>query len=93
MTYFILILLHYHFWYLFIPEFKGSFQGFCYVFHQFFIKKGGLGGGVTATVWWLFPGILLWFLLDYIHSEAFNEELVTPEETQLIKLDSFIFFL
>ena len=92
MTYFILILLHYHFWYLFIPEFKGSFQGFCYVFHQFFIKKGGLGGGVIATVWWLFPGILLWFLLDYIHSEAFNEELVTPEETQLIKLDSFFFF-
>ena len=56
MKYFILILLHYHFWYLFIPEFKGSFQGFCYVFHQFFIKKrgpwrGGYCYGLMALSW------------------------------------------
>ena len=39
MTYFILILLHYHFWYLFIPKFKSSFQGFCYVGHRFLGRK------------------------------------------------------
>ena len=49
MTYFILILLHYHFWYLFIPEFKSSFQGFCYVCHRFF-KKGSLGGEIVTAV-------------------------------------------
>ena len=35
----ILILPHYHFWYLFIPEFKSPFQGCCYVCHRFFKKE------------------------------------------------------
>ena len=49
MTYFILILLHYHFWYLFIPEFKSSFQGFFFACHRFF-KKGSLGGEIVTAV-------------------------------------------